>query len=97
MGLMLALAGSIEQLAANAGRVAVEEAAKRVVMMYLRGSLLQTIKALFRKIGITFLQKTAAKVIPFGVGVGLSGAFNYALTKVVGAIAIKFFEQRPKL
>lgn len=95
LGLLLALAGSVEQLATTAGRVAVEQAARRVVLMYLRGSLLQTVKMLFRKVGITFLQKTAAKVIPFGVGVGLSGVANYALTQVVGAIAMKFFEERP--
>lgn len=95
LGLLLALAGSAEQIATTAGKAAVEEAARRVILMYLRGSVLQTVKALFRKIGITFLQKTAAKVVPFGIGVGLSGAANYALTQVVGAIAIKFFEERP--
>ncbi|MNT95502.1 EcsC protein family protein [compost metagenome] len=58
-----------------------------MVKKYLTGPVLQVIKDLFKKIGITFTQKAAAKVIPFGIGVVVGGTANYALTKYVGKTA----------
>jgi hypothetical protein len=48
-----------------------------------------------RSCSSTAQQKAVAKVVAFGIGVALSGATNYALTQVVEAIAIKFFEGLP--
>jgi hypothetical protein len=84
---VLALAGSIEGLAAT-GKVAVEKVAQKLVYQYVKGPVLVTIKELFKKVGVTFLQKTAAKAIPAGVGVVFSGSTNYVLTTVVGKIAV---------
>lgn len=88
LAFVLALAGSIEGLATNTTKVAVEKVAEKLVFQYIRGPVLLTIKELFRKVGVTFLQKTAAKAIPAGVGVVFSGSTNYLLTTVVGKIAV---------
>ena len=88
LAFVLALSGSIEGLATNAGKVAVEKVAQKLVFQYIRGPALTTIKELFKKVGVTFLQKTAAKAIPAGVGVVFSGSANYVLTTVVGKIAV---------
>lgn len=71
---------------AGATRIA-SKAGVRMVKQYLKGPVLQIIKELFSKIGVTFTQKAAAKVIPFGIGVIVSGAANYALTVYVGKTA----------
>jgi len=93
LAFVLALAGSIEGLATNTGKVAVEKAAQKLVFQYIKGPALQTIKELFKKVGVTFLQKTAAKAVPAGVGVVFSGSTNYVLTTVVGRIAIKVLDK----
>jgi hypothetical protein len=72
LAFILALAGSIEGLATNTGKVAVEKVAQKLVYQYVKGPALVTIKELFKKVGVTFLQKTAAKAIPAGVGVVFS-------------------------
>jgi hypothetical protein len=88
LAFVLALAGSVEGLAANGGKVAVEKAAQKIVLQHLKGPALVTIKQLFKKVGVTFLQKSAAKAIPAGIGVVFSGSTNYVLTTVVGKIAV---------
>jgi hypothetical protein len=88
LAFVLALAGSIEGLANKTGKVAVEKVAQKLVFQYIKGPALQTIKELFKKVGVIFLQKTAAKAIPAGVGVVFSGSTNYVLTTVVGKIAV---------
>lgn len=90
---VLALASSAEQFATTAGKKVAEEAAKRVVYQYLRGPALVTIKQLFRRIGVLFTQKAAAKWFPLGVGVVLSGTANYALTAFVGRIAVSLLQK----
>ena len=62
-----------------------------MVNKYLTGATLIAIKELFKKIGIVFTQKAAAKAIPFGIGVLIGGAANYALTKYVGKTAREVF------
>jgi len=89
MAFILALGGATEQLVTTVGKPMAEAAARRIVFQYLRGSALLTIKELFKKIGITFTQKSAAKLFPFGIGSGLSGAANFSTTKFVGQVAVK--------
>lgn len=87
MSYIIALCGSLEQMgSAGATRIA-SKAGVRMIHQYLKGGTLTVIKEFFKKIGITFTQKAAAKVIPFGVGVIVGGAANYALTKYVGKVA----------
>ena len=88
LGFVLALAGSTEQMAANGGKLAVEKTAQKLVMQYLKGPTLATIKQLFKKVAIDFTQKAMAKAVPLGIGVVFSGSTNYVLTTVVGKITI---------
>ncbi|MDH0732556.1 EcsC family protein [Pseudomonas sichuanensis] len=87
MAFIIALYGSLEQMgSAGATRMA-SKAGVRMVQQYLTGSTLTIIKEFFKKIGITFTQKAAAKAIPFGVGIIVGGTANYALTRYVGNTA----------
>jgi len=88
LAFVLALAGSAEQMAANGGKIAVEKTAQKLVLQYLKGPALTTIKQLFKKVAMNFTQKAMAKAIPLGVGVVFSGSTNYALTTIVGKITI---------
>lgn len=88
LAFVLALAGSAEQMAAKGGKAAIQKIAEKLVYQYLRGPALITIKQLFKRVSITFTQKSAAKAIPAGVGVAFSGTTNYVLTRVVGKVAV---------
>lgn len=88
LAFVLALAGSVEQLAANGGKAAVQKVAQKLVYQYLKGPALITIKQLFARASIVFTQKAMAKAIPAGVGVVFSGSTNYVLTTIVGKIAV---------
>lgn len=88
LAFVLALAGSVEQMAANGGKAAVMKIAQKLVYQYLRGPALITIKQLFKRVAITITQKAMAKAVPLGVGVAFSGSTNYVLTMVVGKVAV---------
>ncbi|WP_129840309.1 hypothetical protein [Streptomyces sp. RFCAC02] len=88
LAFVLALAGSVEQMAAKGGKAAVLKIAEKLVYQYLRGPVLVTIKQLFKRVSITFTQKAMAKAIPAGVGVAFSSSTNYVLTTVVGKVAV---------
>lgn len=88
LAFVLALAGSVEQLLTTGGKAAILKIAQKLVLQYLKGPALLTIKELFKRVAITFTQKAAAKAIPAGIGVAFSGATNYALTTVVGKVAV---------
>lgn len=93
LAFILALAGSVEQMATNGGKAAAAKVAEKLVYKYLRGPTLQTIKQLFGKVTLNFTQKAAAKAIPLGVGVAFSGSTNYVLTAAVGRIATAVLEK----
>ncbi|MFF7243082.1 hypothetical protein ACFZBU_04190 [Embleya sp. NPDC008237] len=88
LAFVLALAGSVEQMASKGGKAAVMKIAEKMVYQYLRGPALITIKQLFKRVSITFTQKAMAKAIPAGVGVAFSSSTNYVLTTVVGRVAV---------
>lgn len=91
MSFIIALVGSLEQMGtAGATRIA-SKAGVKMVNTYLSGATLQIIKELFKKIGIVFTQKAAAKAIPFGIGILIGGTANYALTQYVGRSARELF------
>lgn len=87
MSYIIALYGSLEQMGSTSATKLASQAGVRMIKQYLKGPTLQVIKELFKKIGITFTQKAAAKVIPFGIGVVVGGTANYALTRYVGKTA----------
>lgn len=87
MSYIIALFGTLEQMGSTGATRIASKAGVKMLKTYLSGTALTTIKELFKKIGITFTQKAAAKAIPFGVGIIIGGAANYALTKYVGNTA----------
>ncbi|MBK5355410.1 hypothetical protein JFU37_23270 [Pseudomonas sp. TH41] len=91
MSFVIALCGSLEQMASNGATKVASKAAVRVVSEYLKGATLQTIKQLFKQVGINFTKSAVSKAIPFGVGVVIGTAANYALTRYVGSVARDVF------
>lgn len=87
MSYIIALYGSLEQMGSAGATKIASKAGVRMVNQYLAGSTLVIIKGFFKKIGISFTQKAAAKAIPFGVGAVIGGGANYALTRYVGSVA----------
>ncbi|KAA0943728.1 hypothetical protein FQ186_20875 [Pseudomonas sp. ANT_H14] len=91
MSFVIALCGSLEQMASSGATNVASKAAVRVVSEYLKGATLQTIKQLFKQEGINFTKAAVSKAIPFGVGVVIGTAANYALTRYVGSVARDVF------
>ncbi|NEA42997.1 hypothetical protein [Streptomyces sp. SID11385] len=96
LAFLLALAGSVEQMASKSGKAAVLKIAEKLVYQYLRGPALVTIKQLFKRVSITFTQKAMAKAIPAGVGVAFSSSTNYVLTTMVGKVSIAVLAKEVK-
>lgn len=91
MSYIIALYGSLEQMGSAGATKIASKAGVRMVNQYLAGATLVAIKEFFKKIGITFTQKAAAKAIPFGIGIVIGGSANYALTRYVGSAARETF------
>ncbi|MGJ7515471.1 hypothetical protein ACSFE6_14220 [Pseudomonas baetica] len=91
MSFVIALCGSLEQMTSSGATKVASKAAVRVVSEYLKGATLQTIKQLFKQVGINFTKAAATKAIPFGVGLVIGTAANYALTRYVGSVARDVF------
>lgn len=91
MSYIIALYGSLEQMGSAGATKLASKAGVRMVNKYLTGTTLTVIKEFFKKIGIVFTQKAAAKAIPFGVGILVGGSANYVLTKYVGKTARETF------
>ena len=87
MSYIIALSGSLEGLARTAGSETVTKAAAKVVENTLKNATLQTVKQLFKLIGITFTRKAFLKALPFGIGVVIGTSANYGLTFFVGRVA----------
>lgn len=91
MSFLIALMGSLEQMGTASVTSVASKAGVKMVNKYLSGATLIAIKELFKKIGIVFTQKAAAKAIPFGIGILIGGSANYALTQYVGKAARDLF------
>lgn len=83
--------GAISEAAKEGGKSVGTKAFIKMVKEYLKGPILQAIKELFKKIGITFTRKALEKAIPFGIGVVISFSANKGLTWYVGSKANDFF------
>jgi hypothetical protein len=92
LAFLIATTGTVEGAGTPVATRVASQAGVRLVRQYLRGAALETIKALFKRIGIIFTRKALEKAIPFGIGVIISSSANYALTRYVGAQAIRWFE-----
>ncbi|MCU1179074.1 EcsC family protein [Stenotrophomonas muris] len=92
LAFLIAAGGSLEKLGVEASTRIASNAGVKMVRQYLKGAVLQALKELFKKIGITFTRKALEKAIPFGIGVVIGSGANYALTKYVGNTARSWFE-----
>lgn len=64
----------------------------KLVRKHLSGATLATVKAVFRKIGVTFTRKAAEKAIPFGVGVVIGFSANKGVTWYIAENAHDYFK-----
>ncbi|MFA5529200.1 MAG: EcsC family protein [Thiohalomonadaceae bacterium] len=89
--LMVAGLGAINEAAKAGSKELGKTASVKMMQQYLKGATLQTVKEIFKKVGITFTRKAAEKAIPFGVGVVIGFSANKGLTWYVGTKARDFF------
>ncbi len=96
---MIAAGGALEKAGSEVAVKVASTAGVKMLKMYLKGSVLKTIKAMFQKIGINFTRKSLEKSLPFGVGIAISSTANFGMTKYVGHVATKWFtiEQETRL
>jgi len=92
MSYVIALCGALEKSATIQGGKLASKAGVAMVNKYLKGAVLQTIKQLFKAVGVTFTKSALTKAIPFGIGVAFGSAAGYGLTRYVGATARDMFE-----
>lgn len=91
MSFVIALSGSLEQMATKNATSAASKAALKMINEHLKGATLETIKQLFKQVGINFTKTAFSKAIPFGIGVVIGSTTNYALTRYVGGVARDVF------
>ncbi len=91
MSFLIAGLGALEQAGTTQGSKLASKAGVKMVERYLKGAALETIKQIFKTIGINFTKSALKKALPFGIGVIVSSTTNYALTKFVGKQALDWF------
>ncbi|MEI1753188.1 EcsC family protein [Acinetobacter baumannii] len=91
MSFLIAGLGALEQAGTTQASKLASKAGVKMVERYLKGAALETIKQIFKTIGINFTKSALKKALPFGVGVIVSSTTNYALTKFVGKQAVDWF------
>ncbi|BBV85997.1 hypothetical protein [Enterobacter kobei] len=99
LSFLIAAGGALEKAGSEVAVKVASTAGVKMLKMYLKGAALETIKAMFKKIGINFTRKSLEKALPFGVGIAISSTANYGMTKYVGHVATKWFtiEQETRL
>lgn len=90
--LIIAGLGAISQSTKDGAKAVGSKAFVKMTQQYLKGPLLQAVKEIFKKVGITFTRKAAEKSIPFGIGVIIGFSANKGLTWYVGSKARDFFQ-----
>jgi len=89
---LLAVGGALERAGSPLGARVASQAGVRLLRQYLKGAALQTLKALFRRLGLVLTRKSLEKALPFGIGVAVGAGANYGLTRYVGKQANEWFE-----
>ena len=89
--LIVAGLGAINEAAKEGGKAVGSKAFIKMTQQYLKGTTLQAVKEIFKKVGVTFTRKATEKAIPFGIGVVISFSANKGLTWYVGSKARDFF------
>ena len=78
--MLIAFAGTIEQVAGPTAAKVGSRAGVKMIQQYLKGPALQTLKQMLRTIGVSFTRSSMQKAIPFGVGAVVGSTTNYGLT-----------------
>ncbi len=91
MCLIIAGLGAINEAAKAGGKELGKTASVKMMQQYLKGATLQTVKEIFKKVGITFVRKSAEKAIPFGIGAVIGFSANKGLTWYVGTKSRDFY------
>ena len=89
--LIIAGLGTINESAKGGGKQISQQAFIRMTKQYLKGTTLQAVKEIFKKVGITFTRKAFEKAIPFGIGAVIGFSANKGLTWYVGNKVKGFF------
>jgi EcsC family protein len=88
---LIAAGSSLEKAGVETGVKLASKAGVNMLRQYLKGTALQAVKELFKKVGLAFARNAAEKALPFGIGVVLGASGDYALTRFVGTQAKKWF------
>jgi hypothetical protein len=91
LSFLIAAGSSLEKAGVEAGVKVASKAGVNMLRQYLKGTALQAVKELFKKLGVAFSRTALEKAAPFGIGVVLGASGDYALTRFVGAQAKKWF------
>lgn len=83
--------GAISEAAKEGGKTVGSKAFVKLVQQHLKGTTLQAVKEIFKKLGITFTRKAFEKAIPFGIGVVIGFSANKGLSWYIGSKARDFF------
>lgn len=90
--MLIAGVGAITELGKKATTDVANKAFVKMIEQYLKGAVLQSIKEIFKRIGIEFTKSALKKSLPFGVGAIIGFNANKLMTKYIGNKAIYFFE-----
>jgi len=91
LSFLIATGSALEHTGVPAAAGVATRAGVRMLRQYLKGAALQTLKVLFRKLGIVFTRKALERAAPFGIGVALGATANHAMTRYVGMQAKQWF------
>ncbi|MCQ2380278.1 MAG: EcsC family protein, partial [Victivallaceae bacterium] len=91
LAFLIAGLGSLEKAGAPFAAKLGGNAGVKMVRQYLKGAVLQTIKEVFKRVGLTFTRKAVEKILPFGISIFVGGGANYLLTRYVACTANKWF------
>ena len=83
--------GAINEAGKEGGKAVGSKAFIVLARQHLKGATLQTVKEIFKRVGITFSRKALEKAIPFGIGVVIGFGANKGLSWYVGSKARDFF------
>ena len=92
ISMLLAFFGTIESLGGSAGAALGTKAGVSMLRMYLRGTVLRTLKGAFSSIGVKFTRKALEKSTPFGIDIIIGAGINYGITHYVGNTAKAWFQ-----
>lgn len=90
--LIIAGLGAINEAAKGGGKTVGTKAFIKMAQQYLKGSTLQAVKEIFKKVGVTFTRKSLEKAIPFGIGSVIGFSANKGFTWYIGTKARDFFK-----